>query len=459
MVPTSVHEPGETSDKGAASAFVHPDAPLRADYESCVHCGFCLPVCPTYQVTGLEEQSPRGRVFVIRAAGEGRIPLLDRALTEPVDSCLDCRACETVCPSHVPIGTLVEQARGQLSLEGARRPGLRPTSRMQRVLFRQLFPHPGRWDAVARMARRYQRGALRRSGLAARFVPAAMRDLEATMPEVAGYTVRERAPAVTPARGERRLRVGLFTGCVQDVLFTPVNAAALSVLSRNGCEVVVLKSQVCCGALHRDTGERAQAKALARQNIDAFLAADLDRVATTAGGCGAALAEYDRLLADDDAYAEKARRFASRVADVTRILAEVGIEAPTGDTTLRVTYHESCHLANVLGTRSQPRDVLRAIPGLTLVEMADPARCCGSAGIYNLERPEMADRLLEEKMATVPEGVDVIAAGNPGCALQLAVGLKRSGRAARVAHPVELLAEAYRRGDDAAARKEEEPRG
>ena len=445
----------EASRQGvaASSAFIHPDPPSRAGYESCVHCGFCLPVCPTYQVTGLEEQSPRGRVFVIRAAAEGRIPLLDEALTGPVDTCLDCRACETVCPSHVPIGTLVEQARGQLHAETARKPRLRRQGRLQRVLFRQLFPHPRRWDTVARMAHRYQNGRLRRSGVALRFVPAPLRDFEAAMPDVAGYTVRDRAPEVTPARGERRLRVGLFTGCIQDVLFTPVNAAALQVLARNGCEVVVLKSQVCCGALHRDTGERDRAKELARRNIDAFLSQGLDRIVSTAGGCGAALSEYPSLLSDDPAYKEKAQRFGALIADVTKVLSEVGIEAPRTPVAQTVTYHESCHLANVLATRSEPRAILRSIPGLTLVEMADPSRCCGSAGIYNLEHPEMGDRLLADKMATVPEGVDVIAAGNPGCALQLAVGVRRTGRKVRVAHPVELLFEAYRRDDEEAAKE------
>jgi Fe-S oxidoreductase len=255
---------------------------------------------------------------------------------------------------------------------------------------------------------------------------------------------------VTPARGECRLRVGLFTGCVQDVVFTPVNAATLSVLSRNGCEVVVVKEQACCGALHRDIGDREEAKALARRNIDAFARAGLDRVVTNAGGCGAAMREYGTLLEHDPLYAAKAQTFAAAVVDVSRLLAEVGLEAPTTPCPQVVTYHESCHLANVLATRAEPRALLQSIPGLTLVEMADPSRCCGSAGIYNLEHPEMAGHLLAEKMATVPEGIEVIATGNPGCAMQLAVGARRTGRTLRIAHPVELLAEAYAR-DDAAA--------
>ncbi len=441
----------ESSDARPVAAFPHPDPPLRAGYEACVHCGFCLPVCPTYQVTGLEEHSPRGRVFVIRAAAEGRIPLLDGALTEPVDACLDCRACETVCPAHVPIGRLVEEARGQIRLEAARTPGARHPSRGQALIFRHLFPHPRRWDLAARLARPLQSGRLLRSRLARRLVPAHMLEMARALPPIQGYTLRRRAPAVTPAQGERRMRVGLFTGCVQDVVFTPVNAATLDVLRHNGCEVVMVKTQVCCGALHRDIGERQQAKALARRNIDAFLAAGLERVVVNAGGCGAAMREYPVLLEGDPVYGERARQFAQRVVDVARLLVEIGFEAPTTAVPQRVAYHESCHLANVLGTRAEPRALLAAIPGLTLVELSDPARCCGSAGIYNLEHPDMSRRLLEEKMATVPADVDVIAAGNPGCAMQLMVGVARSGRGPRVAHPVELLAEAYGR-DGAAGR-------
>lgn len=448
---TNGGEHGGAPAPAGPSAFPHADPPTRSGYEACVHCGFCLPVCPTYQVTGLEEHSPRGRVFVIRAAAEGRIPLLDEALTGPVDVCLDCRACETVCPAHVPIGSLIEEARGQLHAEALRGTPKRPRRLVADLAFRHLFPFPARWDRVAGLARRYQRGRLRRSALVRRLLPTHLRELEAALPPIAGYTVRRTAPEVTPARGERRVRVGLFTGCVQDVVFTPVNAASLSVLSRNGCEVVVVKEQVCCGALHRDIGDRVAAKALARRNIDAFARAGLDRVVTNAGGCGAAMREYPSLLANDPLYADKARAFAAAVVDVSRLLAEVGIAPPTTPDPRRVTYHESCHLANVLATRAEPRALLRSIPGLTLVEMADPARCCGSAGIYNLEHPDMAGQLLSEKMATVPDDVDVIATGNPGCAMQLAVGVRQSGRSVRIAHPVELLAEAYARDDAAAA--------
>jgi len=429
-----------------AGGFRHPDPPSEAGYDSCVHCGFCLPVCPTYQVTGLEEHSPRGRVFVIKAAAEGRIPLLDEALLEPVDMCLDCRACETVCPSHVPIGTLIEQARGQLYHEQAALPPGRRIGTMERLAFRHLFPYPRRWDRVARLARWYQKSGLFRSGALRGRLPAHLRDFEAALPPVRGTTVRRTAPTVTPPQGARKARVAVFTGCVQDVVFTPVNEATVRVLARNGCEVMILRDQNCCGALNRDMGDREGARDMARRNIDRFLASGAEYIVTNAGGCGSAMVEYPTLLAGDPAYADKARAFAGRVVDVSRLLVRLGIEPPTAPPVpQRVTYHESCHLANVLATRAEPRQVLRAIPGLDLVEMTNPARCCGSAGIYNLEHPEMAGRLLEDKMDTLPDGVDVVATGNPGCALQLAVGARQRGRTLRIAHPVELLAEAYAR--------------
>ncbi|MDI3298565.1 MAG: (Fe-S)-binding protein [Bacillota bacterium] len=435
---------------------VEPAGGGRAPWEACVHCGFCLPACPTYQETGLEELSPRGRVYLLRAAAEGRIGPDDPALTEPVDTCLDCRACEVVCPSGVRVGALIEEARSAI------RPHRR-ASWWRRLAFRQLIPRPERWAALARLARFYQRSGLRRLLRRLGFLgllPEHLRELESVFPEVRGWTLRERAPRLAPGDGVRRRgRVALFTGCIQDVAFTGVNEAALRVLARNGYEVEVPREQVCCGALHRDEGDRETARELARRNVRLFAAAlerGVDWVVTTAGGCGAALLEYPELLGDEPAWAEPARRLAGRVADVSELLARNGWEAPRapagragGDAgnALRVTYQESCHLANVMGVRDAPRRLLRSIPGLELVEMRDPGRCCGSAGVYNLGRPEMAFRLMDRKAADLPEGVEVVATGNPGCALQMALGARRAGRPVRVVHPVVLLDEAYRAGE------------
>jgi glycolate oxidase iron-sulfur subunit len=432
--------------KGVAP-FPFPDPPAKAGYEACVHCGLCLTSCPTYQLSGAEDLSPRGRVFVVRAVAEGRLALDQAAFITPIDTCLDCRACETVCPSRVPVGALVERARGQLHRAGRR-------GRLRTWLMRRAVGRPERFPTFARLAYRLRPRPGRRFAGAGALVfgllPAPMRELASSLPSAPGFTAGERLAPVTPARGPRRLRVALFTGCVQDVLFAPVHLATARALARNGVEVVLARGQGCCGALLRDVGDREGARALARRNVDALLATDADRIVTNAGGCGSALAEYGELLADDPAYASAARTLADRVVDVSRLLVEVGFAPPRTPMPIAVTYHESCHLANVLGTRAEPRALLTAIPGLRLLEMADPARCCGSAGIYNLEHPAVANRLLADKMATVPEGVEAIAAGNPGCALQLAMGARRTGRSLRIVHPVELLDEAYRRDDEAA---------
>ncbi|MBX5465715.1 MAG: (Fe-S)-binding protein, partial [Clostridia bacterium] len=329
-----------------------------------------------------------------------------------------------------------------------------------RLLFRHLVPYPRRWALLARLVRFYQRSGLSR--LARRLgwlglLPEHLRAFEAVLPEVSGRTLRERAPRAEPwPAAPRRGRVALFTGCVQDVAFTDVNEAALRVLARNGYEVRVPSEQTCCGALHRDEGDRETARRLARQNLRVFgeaLEEGVDWVVTTAGGCGAALLEYPELLADDPAVSEAARRLAARVTDVSQLLVRGGWEVPRarpagadgrGGGTLQVAYQESCHLANVMGVREAPRALLRSLPGVRLAEMRDPARCCGSAGVYNLGHPEMSLRLLDRKMRDLPEEADVVATGNPGCALQMALGARRSGRALRVVHPVVLLDEAYR---------------
>ncbi|MDI3318005.1 MAG: (Fe-S)-binding protein [Bacillota bacterium] len=422
-------------------------------WEACVHCGFCLPACPTYQETGLEELSPRGRVYLVRAAAEGRLSRRDAAWLEPVDTCLDCRACEVVCPSGVRVGALIEQARSQVWAG-------RRASFWRRLAFRHLVPHPRRWARLARLARLYQRSGLRRLLQRLRFLgllPDHLRQLESVLPEVRGWTVRERIRRLAPPAGVRaRGRVALFTGCIQDVAFTGVNEAAARVLARNGYEVVIPREQVCCGALHRDEGDRETAVRLARRNVEVFLGAleaGVDWVVTTAGGCGAALLEYPELVGEEPAWAGRARRLAERVIDVSQLLDRQGWEPPraapggargAGPVPLRVTVQESCHLRNVMGVREAPRRLLRAVPGVELLEMPDAGRCCGSAGVYNIGHPDLSFRLMDRKAADLPEGAEVVATGNPGCALQMALGARRAGRPVRVVHPVVLLDEAYR---------------
>ncbi|MCL6594721.1 MAG: (Fe-S)-binding protein [Firmicutes bacterium] len=412
----------------------------RDIWSACVHCGLCLPSCPTYRVTGREELSPRGRVFLARLVDEGLLPEDDADRVMAMESCLDCRACEVVCPSGVRVGHLVERARERLA---GRLPG--PwRRRWAHRLVRGFVAHPGRWPRLARLGRLWQRGRLGRlPDRLLRRLPAPWPELAEALPPLSGLTVRASAPAVTPARPPVRARVALFAGCVQDVAFGAVNEAARRVLAYVGCEVVVTRAQGCCGALSRDMGDGETARALARRNLAAFAAVQADYVVTAVGGCGAMLREYPVLFAHEPARVAEAQAFARRVVDVSQLLVRLGPLPAAKPLPLRVAYHDSCHLAHVMGVRAEPRALLAAIPGVELVELGEGPACCGSAGTYNLEHPEMSARILERKIDSVPEGVDAVATGNPGCALQLAVGLGRRGRRVRVVHPIRLLAAAY----------------
>lgn len=426
-----------------ASGYLYPDPPDEAKWSVCIHCGMCLDACPTYQEEKLEHQSPRGRVHMIKAAGEGRIGLDE--LHAPIFQCLDCRACETACPSGVQVGALIEEARGQLYQAVPPR-GWK--GRINRLFLQHIFPKPERLHFIGRLLRFYQRSGLqaaaRKLGLLS-ILPSHLRGMEAVLPKIPETPSRKRLPKVSPARGERRYRVALLTGCVMDVVYGGINEATVRVLTRNGCEVVIPERQQCCGALQVHAGDRETAKELARRNIDAFLDAGVDRVIVNAAGCGSAMKEYEELLAGDPEYREKAARFAGMVQDVSDFLVEIGFEPPSGRVSGTVTYHEACHLAHGQGVREEPRKLLKSIPGLTLVEMPDADRCCGSAGIYNLTYPDMAGRLLKRKVEDIPEGVDYVAMGNPGCMLQIAMGIHKRGGRERVVHTVELLDESYRR--------------
>ena len=424
-----------------SQGFDFADAPQPEQYGVCVHCGLCLDACPTYQELGVENQSPRGRVYLIRAVAEGAMPL-DMSLSDPVFRCLDCRACESVCPSGVPVGALIEEARGQVVKTLPERGA---GAMLRRFVLRGLFPYPRRLARIGSMLRMYQRSGIRslahRLGLL-QILPQHLRDMERALPAVPKPS-RERLPDLLPAKGARRGRVGVFLGCVADTVFAGTNEATARVLARNGFDVLMPPAQSCCGALHVHAGDRDTAKRLARRNIDAFLAAGVEAVVVNAAGCGAAMKEYGEWLCADPVYGEQATRFADLVKDVSEFLVGQGFSAPATGFSQRVTYHEACHLCHAQKIRSQPRAVLQSIPNLSLVEMDESDRCCGAAGIYNLTYPEMASRLLERKMANVPAGIATIATANPGCMLQLMVGAERTGRDIKVRHVVDLLDEAY----------------
>jgi glycolate oxidase iron-sulfur subunit len=424
-----------------ASNYLWEDPPDEEKYSACVHCGLCLEACPTYLETGHEHQSPRGRVHLIKAVAEGKIGI-GEGFADPVFTCLDCRACETACPSGVQVGSLIEQARGQIRqaipLTGWK-------ERVSRFFLRGIFPHPSRLYLLAKLLKFYQKSGLqtliRKTGLI-RMVPEHLRDMETVMPAVP-EPVMKKLPEVIPAIGETRKRVALLTGCVMDAMFGDINEATVRVLTRNGYEVVVPREQRCCGALHIHAGDREQGKRLARQNIDAFLRANVEKVIVNAAGCGCALKEYPELLKNDPAYHEKAEQFAEKVEDVSKFLFDHGYEKPTGRLAARVTYHDACHLAHGQGIRFEPRRLLQDIPGLELIELPQADRCCGSAGIYNITNPEMAGKILEEKISYVPDQVDVISMGNPGCMLQMMIGVQKHGRNEKVAHTIQLLDWSY----------------
>jgi glycolate oxidase iron-sulfur subunit len=411
-------------------AFDGKDAPSMDGLRACVHCGICLPQCPTYRVLGEEMDSPRGRVYLMRAAAEDRIGLTP-TMAHHLDLCLGCRACETACPSGVPFGQLLEATRGQLERRGVTAPG-RDSATLRFLL--DVFPYPGRLGPMLHALRMYQwsgmQALVRGFGLLAPFKKLqAMEALLPRLPAPAGPL-----PELIPARGPRRGRVGLLVGCVQRFFYPDVNADTARLLSAAGYEVVVPRTQECCGALHLHAGRIDEFRAMARRLIPAF--ADVDLVVVNAAGCGSALKEYGHWLADD-----AARFFAERVRDVSELL--VGCDLPLRPLRETVTYHDACHLAHGQRIRAEPRELLRRIPGLTLVDLPDSDLCCGSAGVYNLLEPEMAGELGRRKARRIREtGARVVVAGNPGCLMQMRQHCRAEGLSVEVAHPVTLLARA-----------------
>jgi len=401
---------------------------------SCVHCGICLPACPTYRALGEEMDSPRGRVYLMRAVAEGRLDITE-TYTHHLDLCLGCRACETACPSGVPFGSLLETARSDIERRG--RP---PRRRLIDAFLFGVFPHPQRLAIALGLLRRYRRWGLqalvRRTGLLRRFPRLAAMD--ALLPEVP--RTDEPLPEFLAAHGRTRGRVALVTGCVQRYLFADVHRDTMRLLSAAGWEVVAPHGQGCCGALELHGGRLDTFRARARA-LTAALPSDVDWVVTNSAGCGSALRDYAHWV-DDDA----ARRVAARTRDVSELLAEADL--PLGPLATTVTYHDPCHLAHGQRVRTAPRALLGRIPQLRLVPLVDSELCCGSAGVYNVLEPEMADRLLALKIARIAEtGARIVATGNPGCLMQIARGARERGLNLEAVHPVTLLARAMRWGE------------
>jgi glycolate oxidase iron-sulfur subunit len=425
-------------EEPASSGFRGEHRPRYEDYVRCVHCGLCLNDCPTYRLWGLEADSPRGRIRQMVLVDEGRLPLGD-SFVRHIDQCLDCRACETACPSGVEYGKLVEAARAQIELN-YRRPLFSCLARS--LVYRHLLPYPRRIAAAARLARFYQRsgmqtlarqtGLLRTLGLA---------ECDLLMPRIEDRFFFSQLGKTFPAQGKRRARVALFAGCVAQVSFGALNEATIRVLTANGCEVVVPQGQRCCGALAAHAGVRDVARELARVNMEAFLAGGFDAILTNAAGCGSTLKEYHHLFPAGTP--EQAQAFRAQMRDVTEFLDQIGLVAPLGTLSGRVTYQDSCHLAHGQKIREAPRRLIRAVPGVELVEMRLADKCCGSAGVYNVTETATSLELLAEKMECARQTrAAVIVTANPGCLLQLRAGAQMRGTGQEVLHVVELLDQA-----------------
>jgi len=427
----------------AAPQTIPGTVPIYEDYARCVHCGLCLNHCPTYRLWQLEADSPRGRIRQMILVREGQLPL-SHGFVEHIDKCLDCRSCESACPSGVEYGKLVEHARAYIERD-YRRPWLTRVTRD--FVFNRLLPFPGRIAVVARLLKLYQRsglqtlaratGVLRLLGLAKR---------EKLLPRIDDEFFFDKLGKTFPAAGPRRARVAFFAGCIANVTFSKLNEATIRVLTANGCEVVVPDGQLCCGALAAHAGVRETARELARKNIAAFGRAEFDAILTNAAGCASTLKEYERLFSAAEPEHSAAVEFQEKVRDVTEFLAGVGLVARLGPLPMRkVTYQDSCHLLHGQKVREAPRRLLRAIPELEFVELPYSDICCGSAGVYNVTQTEASLELLAEKMNYAKKtGAQIIATANPGCLLQMRAGAELYGTGQTVLHVVEMLDKAMR---------------
>jgi glycolate oxidase iron-sulfur subunit len=415
-----------------------------------MHCGMCLPTCPTYDATKLERHSPRGRIALMRAIADDRLPATE-TFAEEMYFCLGCLACMTACPAGVNYAELFEHARAEAEQSGVLNSPRR--NLIRRFTLGWLFMDLRRLQLVGHVLRLWQslglQQFLRTIGLT-RLLPKRLRELEAMTPPVQEQFSSDLIEPLTPAHGPKRFRVAMLTGCAQDLIFSNVNRDTVEVLARNGCDVVTPPDQHCCGSLHAHNGEWELAQQLARRNLDQFPPEQFDAIITNAGGCGSHLKHYAKLLAGDAAYERRAHEWDRKVKDIHEWLVEIGFTPPrrsasSAQLPSKVTYHESCHLCHGQKITTQPRSLLKSIPGVTLTELPESNWCCGSAGIYNLTQPEMADQLLQRKVKHIASTqAEVVATGNPGCLLQVINGCERAGLKVRVAHPVTLLAEAYR---------------
>ncbi|MDQ0220209.1 (Fe-S)-binding protein [Peribacillus cavernae] len=412
---------------------------------SCVQCGYCLPVCPTYITMGKETHSPRGRINLVKMVGEGKITDLS-VLEEPLDLCLGCRACETACPTGVEYGSILEAARAALV---RRKKFSAPVRLLRKAMFQKVFPNRKIMKFTGNAFWLYEKSGLQKAGRtsgAMKRLPNHLGDFEAIMPQAVSPAERKKTPNRVKAKGEKKYTVAFFTGCIMDAMFQRINRLSVQLLAEAGCEVIVVPKQTCCGALHSHSGEMEETKRLAKQNITAFEQAGVDFIVNNAGGCGAMLYEYGHLLEDDKEWADRAAAFSAKSRDISQVLVSCGglsnLHTYPGEL---VTYQRSCHMTNVQKVTSEPLDLLNSVSGIRFIEMEQADMCCGSAGIYNIINYDASMDILDRKMKdTKATGASVIITTNPGCLLQMKLGIEREklSESVRAMHLIEYLAEA-----------------
>ncbi len=432
------------------SAFHGVDIPDADVIANCMHCGLCLPHCPTYALTGLEKSSPRGRIRLIKAVAEGEMAMTEGFVDE-MNFCLDCQACETACPAGVQYGSLVESARAQI-FESEHESTLSRV--VKKVVLRWVFIDHRRLKALARVLRLYQNSGLQRfvqkTGLL-KFIWPRLHDIQPLAPRVSKQFSSDQLAETMKPEGKPRFRVGLLTGCLMDVAFADVNVDTAKLLLQQGCEVVVPKTQGCCGSLQAHNGDRSTAREMARTLIGVFDAEKVDFIVMNSAGCGAFMKEYGHLFDDDDPLADRAKAVCAKVKDITEFLTETGIrplEVPARPNSpfegKRVTYHDACHLVHSQKISRQPRELLRSIPGIEFIELPESTWCCGSAGIYNIVRYDDSMKLLQRKIEKIKSiRPDIIVTGNPGCLIQIQHGLAMEGLEVELLHTASFLRMAY----------------
>ena len=422
--------------------FDNIDRPQKSIVDDCVHCGFCLSACPTYIETGNELDSPRGRIYLMGSVLEEKIPL-GETVVEHLDRCLGCLACETACPSGVEYRFLIESSRAQIERNFNRTLG----DKLFRGMLFSIIPYPKKLGRMLPFLYLYNKSGMRKLvnsfGILRKLSPSVHR-LEQMVPEVKSISVKSYPEVISPV-GEKKHRIALLTGCVQNVFFPGTNISTINVLTKLGCEVVIPGDQTCCGALSVHSGRMEEGRDFARKIVDSFSNLDVDAFIINSAGCGSAIKEYSDLLSKDKDYSEKARRLSEKTKDIMEFIDEIGINHEFNDLNMKITYQDACHISHGQKIRSAPRNVLSKIPGIEIVEMRNSDTCCGSAGVYNILQPDLAEDILEKKIENIENtDAECVVAGNPGCLLQIQKGLREKNQNISMAHPVEILEKALK---------------